>query len=149
MLSRRTTLLGCAVLIAAALVSGCMGKDAIPDKTGLYIYNWSAALGGEGADNEMTRYSYSFYLTNEGPKDVYVKWAEPVLGQEVEERALEGDFRVDLDKAVPPGEGIEIKGQIIFDTKGLSKEQITELEPFVTGLRISTEEIIDLSRNSE
>jgi len=58
---------------------------------------------------------------------------------------LEGN----LFNSIPPGEGIEIKGQIIFDTKGLSKKQITELEPFVTGFRVSTEEIISLSRDSE
>jgi len=36
---------------------------------------------------------------------------------------------------------------IVFDTKGLTKQDIEKLEPFITDIKVTTEETIDLKKD--
>lgn len=45
---------------------------------------------------------------------------------------------------VHPSETIQINGEIIFDTKGLSKSDIEKLEPLLRDVKVPTDEIINL-----
>lgn len=44
-----------------------------------------------------------------------------------------------IDKEIASKQNIEVKGEIVFDSKGLSKEEVVKLEPFITGIKVISE----------
>lgn len=53
------------------------------------------------------------------------------------ERALGGTEPVQVNGVIPAGGNLEVSGEITFDAKGLSKEQIIDMEPFVAEVEIT------------
>ncbi len=111
----------------------------------LEVYGMSSALGSAGNDLDKTKFSYTIPITNNSDEDIYIEWMEPVLGDKVSNRVLSSDLRINVQNKVIPEESLEIAGEIILDTKGLTKQQITELEPFITEIVIDCQKVIELN----
>jgi len=59
-------------------------------------------------------------------------------------KIISKDIIITVNKDLKPNESIQINGEIIFNTKGLTKLDIEKLEPFITDIKFSTEETISL-----
>lgn len=127
---------------------GCSNtKVQVQSKSGLKIYNWSSALGGVNEnDLDKTRYFYSINLTNENEKTIFIKSVQPSVNERIRNKILSKEIVVDVNKNLKPNETIKINGEIIIDTKGLEKSDIVKLEPFITDIKVSTEETVSLKR---
>lgn len=51
-----------------------------------------------------------------------------------------------VNKDIKSNETIQINVEIIVDTKGLEKSDIVKLEPFITDIKVPTEEIVSLKQ---
>lgn len=131
------------------ILSACTNNE-VQYKGGLHIYNWSSSLGGVEKDNiDLTKYSYSINVTNENPTEITVLSIEPVLSETVKQMYKEGELELVVNEIVNPKESIEIKGEIIFNTKELSKQEISALRPFITNINIKSKTNIDMQEKSK
>ncbi|EOC99685.1 hypothetical protein [Caldisalinibacter kiritimatiensis] len=128
--------------ITFILLTGCASKET---KVGLKVYNWSSSIGAENGNSlDKTRYSYYIDITNENPKSLYIKSVEPIISENIKDKVLKAEI-VEVNKHINSNETIEVEGKIIIDTKGLNKTDIIELEPFITDIKVITEETINLN----
>jgi hypothetical protein len=133
-------------LLIFIFFTGCNNtKVQVQSKGGLKIYNWSSALGGVNEnDLDKTKYSYFINLTNENEKTIFIKSVQPSVNEAIKNRILNKKIVIDVNQNVKPNETIKINGEIILDTKGLEKSDIVTLEPFITDIKVSTEETVSL-----
>ncbi|AZR73462.1 hypothetical protein BBF96_08745 [Anoxybacter fermentans] len=59
---------------------------------------------------------------------------------------LTEDLRTKVEKKILASESLEIKGEFIFDTKGLSKKEILELKLFITDIKVISEKMINIEK---
>jgi len=135
-------------LFIFVFVTGCNNtKVQVQSKSGLKIYNWSSALGGVNEnDLDKTKYSYSINLTNENEKTIFIKSVQPSVNETIKNKILSKEIVVNVNQNVKSNETIKINGEIIIDTKGLQKSDIVTLEPFITDIKVSTEETVSLNK---
>lgn len=132
-------------LILFLLAVGCteIEEKETADKKVLQIYSMSTALGSISNDNlDQQLLTYTIYITNEDETEDYIQWIEPILGEGIKDKVLTDNLKINVEETISPKGSLEVKGQITFDTLGLSKEEIINLEPFITGIRIGGEEVI-------
>jgi len=130
------------ILAIFLFVVGC-SKPKEDEKMGLRIYGMSVGLGAVDNNNtDQQRLTYSFCLTNEDNDAVYIKAVEPVIGTGISNRVVTEKLEVLIEKEIPANRSMEISGEIVLDTKGLSKQEIVSLEPFITGIKITSEKTI-------
>jgi hypothetical protein len=123
-------------------LAGC-NTETSTQKTGLKVDSmWSTSVGAVEATTQ--KLSYSITLTNGGDQDIYVKSIKPILAEKVSDRVTSEELIVIVEKPLTTGQSIEIKGEFIMNTAGLSKEEIVELGPFITNIQILSEQILEL-----
>lgn len=132
-------------ILAGMLLIGCNLSNS-DNKTGLQIYSMSTGLGA--VDNngsvDKQKLSYSITITNEENRGIYVKSIKPILGNAISNQVVTDELTVIVEKSLPANQSLKINGEFIINTEGLSKEEILELEPFITDITIFTEQIIEL-----
>ncbi len=146
---RLTALLGISIFLSL-LMTGCNTFYCRSDKdsqTGLQIYSKTTSLGSIDNNFDTQRFSYSIYLTNEDSKKQYVKWIEPVLGDSFAKRVTNQDLKVNVNKPIEANETIEIEGELVFDSSDLSKQDIFDLEPYITDIKVVSEKVINVETN--
>ncbi len=129
------------------VVPGCSTKETIDEK-GISVSGISSSIGGVGpntSDFETQRFNYTITLTNNDEKDIKVVLIVPVLSEAFAEKVSDKNITVDVNKTISKGNSIDVTGEIIFDTKGLSKEQIMNLQPFVKEVKVIQEIILQHS----
>lgn len=126
--------------------TGCNNRKVqVQSKSGLKIYNWSSALGGVNEnDLDKTKYSYFINLTNDNEKTIFIKSVQPSVNEAIKDKILSKEIVIDVNQNLKPNETIKINGEIIINTKGLEKSDIITLEPFITDIKVSTEETVSL-----
>jgi len=118
------------ILATFLLTIGCSSPSG-DNKAGLQISHMNIGLGAiDNSSTDKQRLVYSVTLTNENNKAIYVQWIEPVLGTKISEKVITEDLKVIVEKEIPANQYLEIDGEFILDTKGLSKKEIISLEPF-------------------
>ena len=131
------------VFLLILLLSACSKTDT---PGGYKIDNWVTSLGGVGADNagfaDESRYTYTFYITSGIDNLADVKEVTPVIGDNIKDRLIQNES----PQITPKDSYLEVQGEIIFDTKGLTKEQIDALKPYIVSVRIMAESIVDLKQ---
>ncbi|MDK2799999.1 MAG: hypothetical protein PWQ70_1618 [Clostridiales bacterium] len=134
------------------LLTGCNLSDSANNsikQNGLQVSDMSTALGAVGDSLDKTKFSYTITIYNKEDEDIYISQVEPILGKDAKDRLISSDLKVDVEKTVSANESIEIKGEIILDTKEISKQQIVELEPFITGIKVLSEKVINFDWNKK
>jgi hypothetical protein len=128
--------------------TGCNStQKQIQTKGGLKINGWSSALGSVNeTDLDKTKFSYSVNITNENENIIFIKSIQPSINKKIIRKIISKDIIVTVNKDVKPNETTQINGEIIVDTKGLTKSDILKLEPFITDVKVSTEETISLKQ---
>lgn len=136
---------GILVLAAILLLSAACSNNNERDKAGIEISSISTSIGAVGNntnDFETQSFKYTITLINNEAADMSIVSVKPVLSEKFLERASNGNAEIQLDKVIPKGGSLEVSGEIIFDAKGLTKEQIISLEPFVKEVKIIEERTI-------
>ncbi|RCX16613.1 hypothetical protein DFR58_110110 [Anaerobacterium chartisolvens] len=97
---------------------------------------------GEIIDNQTITYNISLF--NWDIKEKYIKWVEPVLTSKFSDKVRDMEDKVIIEKTIKPNTSLDINFQINFDAKGLSKEDIVNLEPYITDIKVVTEDKLGL-----
>ena len=136
------------VLCVSAIFSGCNNsKVQNQSKGGIKIANWSSSLGSVNeTDLDKSVFSYSINLTNENEKNIFIEFIQPLVNETIKNKILSKETVVTVNQNIKPKETIKVNGEIIIDTKGLSKQDIDKLEPFITDIKVSTEDTISLKQ---
>ena len=140
------------IYIAVALslllgVSGCANQDNRIEES-LSISGIASSIGavGQNTDDFDTQcFKYTITLSNNEDREIYIASVTPVLSEDFSKRVLESNVTVDVNEKLPGGESIQISCEIIFDAKGMSKEDIVGMEPFVKEVSIIEEKTIEKS----
>lgn len=119
-------------------MTGCRSKE---QTGGLKVYSLSSSLGTALYE---TRYSFNISITNENPYSIYIKSVKPIINEKIKDRIITKETTINVNKSLNSGETTEIKGELMFNIKGLNKTDILELGPFITDIKVLSEEIINL-----
>ena len=140
-------------VILSLVIAGCSNpeverKQVLSEiKHDIEIPGWSMSIGSESNDIIDTQIaSYEFSLLNYDVKEKYVKWIEPIYSKVFEKRLIKKIGKFDVNKAIKPGESIQVELKVKFDAKGLSKQQIISMEPFITNIKVITENNLTLQK---
>jgi hypothetical protein len=139
-----------AFVMLVLFLSGCSSSvnsvQLVSDQfvSGLEIPEMTSSLGSMDDQSNEQVLSYTFTLVNTNIYDVEIQWVEPVLSSELSGTVTTHDLRALVDQSLQPGEVLEIAGQFNFSTEGMTKNQILELEPFITEMRIASEASLPL-----
>ena len=137
------------ITLLALSLFGC-SQERNESRSDFSINNWISSIGAvdeSGVDIfEEQRFSYTLYLTSETGKLHEVKSLEPIFFDNVLEQTTANDpphLNMENDR-------IEVQGSIVFDAKGLTKEQIIErYDPFINALNViledNTEHLVELN----
>ncbi len=135
----------CIILFISSIFSGCLVCQT-NEPQGFIVYSMTSSLGGVNENNfDFTKYSYSIELTNENLINTKIISVEPILKDSIRDMVLDDNLAVDVNKIVSPGDTITIEGALIIDTKGLSKDEILNLEPFIAGIKVNSKTTIDFN----
>lgn len=135
------------IILILLLLAGCSSNNT-SNTMGIEINTITSSIGAVGEninDFDTQRFRYTITLTNNDVSDIKIVSIEPVLSEEFIERALDEDRIVHVNEQISHGNSIDVSGEIIFDAKGLAKEQIVSMKPFVKKVRIIEERIINKS----
>lgn len=134
------------IVITGGLIGCVFARDGgfNSPKTGVSISGMTTGIGGVGDDHSEQTFSYAVFLHNETRNKLHIESIKPVLSSGFAELALTGDNVVSVDETLGPGTTIEVKGDIQFDTQGLSKTEILQLKPFMTDVKVASEIVLAL-----
>ena len=124
------------LLVAGACSGGSTGSLAVSGVT--------TSVGQVTSDTQSV--SYSATLQNTGPNSVFIEFASPVPSAGLESKVVSDNLSRAVSKNVVSGQTIEIKGSFPFDAKGMTKEQIDALAPFITGFHFIYEETVPVKK---
>lgn len=136
------------ILISIVLLfMGCSRNDSI-NKVGIDINGITSSIGAVGEntnDFETQSFKFTITLTNNEAADIMIVSVRPILSEKFFERASNKDTVMQISRSISQGGSLDVTGEIIFDAKGLTKEQIVSLEPFIEEVKIIEERTINKS----
>ncbi|WP_036659333.1 membrane lipoprotein lipid attachment site-containing protein [Paenisporosarcina sp. HGH0030] len=125
------------LLLTLFIFTGCSNTTVEKEENkDLQIADAMASIGGVDETLDKQKLSYEMTISNEGKLPVVEESIEIVLTDWINERLMENEI---TEKKFNE-DNIMVKGYVIFDTKDLSKKDILENEPFIDGIKISTED---------
>jgi hypothetical protein len=136
------------ILIVGLLFLAVWPKEKVISKSGIDINSISTSIGAVGEntnDFEIQSFKFTVTLTNSEAADIAIVSVKPVLSEKFLERVSNRDTTIQVNQIIPKGSSLDVSGEIIFDAKGLTKEQIVSLEPFVKEVIIIEERTINKS----
>lgn len=128
-------------VFGALLPAGCDADGTAPEAA-LVISDMTVAVGAvdESTAAEQTL-TFSLTLLNRGETAIYVRSIEPRPVPALQQRLLNETTFLPVDQSIPPGETIEVGSQWLFQTPGMSKEEIdaTFAAGYFAGMRATVE----------
>lgn len=135
------------LLIILAL-TGCISSSVKTDKIvedGLNINSISFGLGESEEDAGITVVTYNFNLRNRTNKSIILKTVEPIISKEIQERLIDRNIKLDINKKVDGNTSEALTGTFKLDTKGLDKEGIMKLNINVKEFNIAMEQVVGIN----
>lgn len=133
------------LMVILLLVTACTEKEPL-NRVGIEIAGINSSIGvvGDKVDDfETQSFQYTITLSNNEATDIKIVSISPILSEEFLERVITEDTTIQVNKTIFKENYLNVSGEIIFDAKGLSKEQIIDLEPFINGIKIIEERVIE------
>lgn len=133
------------VLIALSLIA-CTRQSGDQIEGGLQIYSSNSSIGALSTDKDnasLESYKYTIVLTNEDKHDIHVLTIEPILNESFEKHIIDQSIVLEVDTNIPPGEDLEVSGEVIFEKEGRTKNEIIEIEHIIESYKVIEETIID------
>ncbi len=135
-------------LLTILALSGCISYSVKTDKIvedGLIINSISFGLGESEEDAGITVVTYNFNLRNRTNKSIMLKTVEPILSKDIQERLIDTNIKLDINKKVDGNTSEALTGTFKLDTKGLDKEGIIELDINVNEFNIAMEQVVGMN----
>ena len=137
----------CIIALAAGILIGLGPAMFVAEPVMLQelrITESSAAIGMFNEDSsDQQLYSYSFLLYNGRDQPVHIDTIEPVFGADISSRIITDNTSININRIISPDSSITVEGQVIFDTTGLTKEDIVGFEPFIDCVAVRSIEVVD------
>ena len=106
----------------------------------LTIIGLQTSISASAGDTQILTYNVT--IKNQSGNNVFVETAEPVLSASFEPRVLVDNLIKQVDRNVISGGTFEVSGSFPFDAKGLTKQDIEKLQPYFTGIRVVSDEML-------
>ncbi len=139
------------VVLLMVSLTGCYSQgENRTMKEGIKIIGMVSSLGavkGEEDNFERQSYRYSVTIQNYDKSDYNIISIQPVLGSDFLKRVENKENKVIVNGTLPSEQSLTIDGEIIFETKGLSKEEIIGMEPFIEKFNILEERVLEVNNN--
>ena len=125
-------------LLTLFVISGCSSFVTEDEKNeGLEFSNYHYGIGSiDKTDTfDKQKFQYDITISNKHKTKIKKESIEIVLTDWINEKQTDKkitEMNFDNDNLI-------IKGYVIFDTKGLTKEQIVSHEPFINGVKVVTD----------
>ncbi|MCF7755866.1 hypothetical protein KQ941_15550 [Paenibacillus xylanexedens] len=135
-------------LLMILALSGCSSNSVKEDEIvedGLNINSISIGLGGSEEDEGITVVTYHFNLWNRTNTSIMLKTVEPILGKDIQERLIDRDIKLDINKKVDGDSSEALTGTFKLDTRGLDKEGIINLNINVNEYNVAIEQVIGMN----
>jgi hypothetical protein len=97
--------------------------------------------GGSDTNDSIYMYNYNMTLYNSGDKDIYIDAIEPVLSSDPRIVSTQQSLVSEVNRYVPAGSVISIKGNIEIDSENSTKEELMDIDPIKCINMTSTETI--------
>lgn len=124
------------LLLTLFIFTGCSNTIVENEENeDLQITDAMASIGGVDETLDKQKLSYEMTISNKGELPVVEESIEIFFTDWINERLIENEIK---EKKFDE-DNIMVKGFVIFDTMDLSKNDILENEPFIDGIKISTE----------
>ena len=125
------------VLIVLSIVGYSYLKTEDVTNKGLQISNMQLGIGSVGNTDtfDQQKLRYDITISNAEKTELKKDSVEIVLSDWIKRQQQENK----ITEITFDNESVIIKGYVIFDTKGLSKEQIISHEPFLDGVNVVTD----------
>jgi hypothetical protein len=136
------------LLSALILLSGCSTNKPADKVSSIEITNIVTSIGAVGNninDSDTQSFKFTITLVNNEPTDITIVSVTPILSEIFLERAADKNKIMPVNRIVSPGGSIDVTGEVIFDAKGMTKDQIVNLQPFIKEVKIADERIIQKS----
>lgn len=130
-------------LLLLSLVSACTSAQPVAEG-GLAVDSMTTSIGEVSEDLSEQRLTYTLYLTNRTDQPVEVRSFEPLLSDDFRGRVRNDTVQVTADQTLAPGDTAGLSGELLFDAGDLSKADIEALQPFLTGVRVTTDTTLPL-----
>ena len=125
------------VLIVLSIVGYSYLKTEDVTNKGLQISNMQLGIGTVGNTDtfDQQKLRYDITISNAEKTELKKDSVEIVLSDWIKRQQLENK----ITEITFNNESVIIKGYIIFNTKGLDKEQIISHDPFIYGVNVVTD----------
>jgi hypothetical protein len=123
------------LMILAATACGPQVGRSTDHTADLTITSIVTSLGGEPDNVEEGIFTYSITILNNSSETKTITSIEPVLSSRTADRLGDSTQQI-TELVIEPQESGVVSGTLRFDFTGLTKEEITALEPFIVSLRI-------------
>lgn len=141
------------VAIFVYLLSGCNSTKIDEKKSFLEnnkhdisVDGYSSTVGAESeTNNDIQIVTYWLDITNHDNVEKVLKSVEPELNEIFAKKIIGKIDSIELNKPLKPSESTKVEIKIQFNAKGMSKEQIMVLEPYIKNLKIVTEKKLALN----
>ncbi|MEK4661689.1 hypothetical protein MHH93_07330 [Priestia sp. FSL H7-0729] len=135
-------------LLMILALSGCISYSVKADKIvedGFIINSISFGLGESEEDAGITVVTYNFTLRNRTNTSIMLKTVEPILSNDIQERLIDRDIKLDINEKVDGNSSEELTGTFELDTRGLDKEGIINLNINVNEFNVAFEQVIGMN----
>jgi hypothetical protein len=132
------------LLFVLLIITGCSTKEIVNQK-GISLSGVLTSIGAVGENTngfEKQSFKYTITLTNNDDDNITVVSITPVLSEVFANAVPDKNVTVKVNRTISKGNSINVSGEIIFNTKGLSKEQIISMKPFIKEVKITEERTI-------
>lgn len=132
------------VLFAVLLLNGCSKsvQSEAARSDGLVVSSISYGLGGE---LDQTLVTYYVTIVNQSNKSVRIQTVEPVLRNDLEDKLVQNESAVTVNKSIEAGSSLEVTGSFNLNTQGLDKQGIENLHIRLDEFKVVAEHVIGRS----
>lgn len=134
------------LICTIAIFVGCTNKSQ--SNNGISINSIQTSIGAieeNTNDIENQSFKYTVQLTNNEDDDLKIISIEPILTEKFEKLVSSKDLIKNINEIISKNDYLEVSGEIIFNTKGMSKEEIESMQPFIKEIKIIEERKIKKS----
>jgi hypothetical protein len=98
---------------------------------GVVISNWNSGMGAVDEDNlnnlDKQKLSFTATIWNDSTKQTYITDVKLIVPETLRSRILTGDTVVSVNRELNLNASYQVKGDLILDTKGMTKEEVVNL----------------------
>jgi hypothetical protein len=103
----------------------------------------SSSIGAVDGNPQQQKLVYSITLSSDEDHDTYITGITPVLADADNAHVINGSANVPVNKTLLAHSYLKIDGEVLINSTGLSKEEISAAGK-MTGVKISSSEIVNL-----